>query len=137
MTGSPAPLLSTCSVSARASGTRMLCAESASSTAASNHTTPPRNTDPDSLGPVTTLRQDSVVPPLGARARGYPRRPSPDILQPPMHARSVAAAVLSLSLGAPPLLRAQGHLPRRFDADVARALKEFQVPGAAIAVVKD
>jgi CubicO group peptidase (beta-lactamase class C family) len=39
------------------------------------------------------------------------------------------------AFGAP--VGAQARLPRRFDADVTRALRVFQVPGAAIAVVKD
>src|SRR5439155_77229 len=51
------------------------------------------------------------------------------------------SATLTLLLAGSPLLTspaaAQARLPRRFDADVARALREFQVPGAAIAIVKD
>src|SRR5436190_16740542 len=51
------------------------------------------------------------------------------------------SATLILLLAGSPLLTspaaAQARLPRRFDADVARALREFQVPGAAIAIVKD
>ena len=45
----------------------------------------------------------------------------------------LAAPIFSLCSPA----AAQARLPRRFDADVARALRQFQVPGAAIAVVKD
>src|SRR5436190_7442485 len=51
------------------------------------------------------------------------------------------SATLILLLAGSPLLTspaaAQARLPRRFDADVARALREFQVPGVAVAIVKD
>ncbi len=49
-------------------------------------------------------------------------------------------ALVSLVLAAVVLLEALGppaHPPKRFDADVVRALRAFQVPGAAIAIVKD
>src|SRR2546426_10016387 len=54
--------------------------------------------------------------------------------------RLLSATLTLLPAGSPPLASpaaAQARLPRRFDADVARALREFQVPGAAIAIVKD
>src|SRR6266571_6101679 len=54
--------------------------------------------------------------------------------------RLLSATLTLLLAGSPPLASpaaAQARLPRRFDADVARALRQFQVPGAAIAVVKD
>jgi CubicO group peptidase (beta-lactamase class C family) len=47
-------------------------------------------------------------------------------------------ACLALAFGARVVpAGAQARLPARFDADVARALRAFQVPGTAIAVVKD
>src|SRR5438445_4372374 len=54
--------------------------------------------------------------------------------------RLFSAAVVLHAVGSPLLASpaaAQGRLPKRFDADVARALRTFQVPGAAIAIVKD
>ena len=57
-----------------------------------------------------------------------------------MGRRVFAAALVLLAVGSPLLdspAAAQGRLPRRLDADVARALRAFQVPGAAIAIVKD
>ena len=44
-------------------------------------------------------------------------------------------ALAFAALGSP--VGAQVRLPARFDADVSRALRAFQVPGMAIAIVKD
>ncbi len=49
----------------------------------------------------------------------------------------VALALASPALAPPVGAQARVSLPMRFDADVARALRQFQVPGVAIAVVKD
>src|SRR5204862_106329 len=48
----------------------------------------------------------------------------------------VALALASPALAPPVGAQARVSLPMRFDADVARALRQFQVPGVALAVVK-
>ena len=65
------------------------------------------------------------------RQRGHPRRASP----------TAFGLALGLVLAASPSLRAQGAAPTadlgQLDAYVARAVRDWQVPGLAIAVVKD
>jgi CubicO group peptidase (beta-lactamase class C family) len=51
-------------------------------------------------------------------------------------AQLFSAAVFLGTVGAPPA-GAQARLPARFDREVRRGLKTFDVPGAAVAVVKD
>jgi CubicO group peptidase (beta-lactamase class C family) len=75
--------------------------------------------------------QSGVVglPARGTLALCFGRLPRPSTL---------ALACLAFAFGA--LVTpagAQRRLPKRFDADVTRALRAFQVPGTAIAVVKD
>jgi CubicO group peptidase (beta-lactamase class C family) len=53
-----------------------------------------------------------------------------------VRARSAALLLLALAAAIPSRARSQG-LPADFDAYVARALREFDVPGAGVAVVKD
>lgn len=77
--------------------------------------------------------------PPGAPRR-YPSRDSrPDsgsnVLTPSSILRFALLALASGALPAP--AGAQARLPNRFEADVTRALRAFQVPGVAIAVVKD
>ena len=54
-----------------------------------------------------------------------------------IHTRTAVA--LAFALGGPVALRAQKapSLPADFDAYVARVMKTFQVPGMAVAIVKD
>jgi len=56
-----------------------------------------------------------------------------------MRTQTRTAAALVLALGCPVALRAQKapSLPADFDAYVARVMKTFQVPGVAVAIVKD
>src|SRR5947209_18479211 len=52
--------------------------------------------------------------------------------------RSMKRLVLALALLTSPLAaQAPAALPRAFDAYVARTIRQFQVPGVAVAIVKD